>query len=251
MSHSVSLKALRRKVAALERRPAAVPAARAALGVPAIEAALGGGLARGRLHEIFAATPGDVAAAAGFAAMLAARLGDTAPIVWLRQDEAERTAHLHAPGLAELGIDPARLVLGVAADPLMLLRVAAEIVRCDEVGVAVIESWRQPRPLDLTASRRLAVAAEASGVTALMLRVDAAPAPSAAHTRWQVAAAPSQPLEAKAPGFPALDLTLLRQRGGVAGQHWRVEWDRDARGFAEAPLSGVMVPLAEHGSAAA
>src|SRR3546814_19012471 len=75
--------------------------------------------------------------------MLAARLGDTTPVVWLRQDEAERTAHLHAPGLAELGIDPARLVLGVATDPLMLLRAAAEIVRCDEVGVAVIELWRQ------------------------------------------------------------------------------------------------------------
>src|SRR3546814_10246605 len=64
----------------------------------------------------------------------------------------------------------------------MLLRAAAEIVRCDEVGVAVIELWRQPRPLDLTASRRLAVAAEASGVTALMLRIDAAPTPSAARS---------------------------------------------------------------------
>src|SRR3546814_8574977 len=84
-----------------------------------------------------------------------------------------------------------------------------------------------------------------------MLRIDAAPTPSAAHTRWQVAAAPSQPLEANAPGIPALDLTLLRQRGGAGGQHWCVEWDRDARGFAEAPLPGVMVPLAEHGSAAA
>src|SRR3546814_14904985 len=132
----------------------------------------------------------------------------------------------------------------------MLLRAAAEIVRCDEVGVAVIELWRQPRPLDLTASRRLAVAAEASGVTALMLRIDAAPTPSAAHTRWQVAAAPSPPLEANAPGIPALDPTLLRQRGGAGGTHWCVEWDRDARGFADAPIHAVLVLLADHGAAA-
>src|SRR3546814_11738095 len=115
----------------------------------------------------------------------------------------------------------------------MLLRAAAEIVRCDEVGVAVIELWRQPRPLDLTASRRLAVAAEASGVTALMLRIDAAPTPSAAHTRWQVAAAPSQPLEANAPGLPALDLTLLRQRGGAGGPPLCVDWGREGGGLAE------------------
>src|SRR3546814_20413203 len=72
--------------------------------------------------------------------------------------------------------------------------------------------------------------------------------PSAAHTRWQVAAAPSQPLEANAPGIPALDLTLLRQRGGAGGPHWCVEWERDARGFAAATLPGVKVPLAGHGS---
>src|SRR3546814_16845253 len=126
----------------------------------------------------------------------------------------------------------------------MLLRAAAEIVRCDEVGVAVIELWRQPRPLDLTASRRLAVAAEASGVTALMLRIDAAPTPSAAHTRWQVAAAPTQPLEANAPGIPALDLPLLRQRGAAGGPHVCVEWDRDARGIAETSRPVAMVPLA-------
>src|SRR3546814_19310679 len=117
----------------------------------------------------------------------------------------------------------------------MLLRAAAEIVRCDEVGVAVIELWRQPRPLDLTASRRLAVAAEASGVTALMLRIDAAPTPSAAHTRWQVAAAPSQPLEANAPGIPALALTLLLHSSGAGGPHWVVEWAGAAPGLSARP----------------
>ena len=251
VSHSVSLSALRRRIAAIERRPPSDPLARVPLGIDAVDAALGGGIARARLHELFAAEPGDAGAASGFAAMLAARLAGDGPIVWLREEGAERKARLHAPGLAELGLDPGRVLLGIAADPLMLLRAAAEIVRCNEVAVAVVELWKQPRPLDLTATRRLAVAAEGSGVTALMLRIDAAPAPSAAHTRWRVAAAPSRPLEANAPGAPAFDLELMRQRGGAEGQSWRMEWDRDARRFRDSPFPGAVVPVAEHRSAAA
>jgi protein ImuA len=251
VSNSISLSALRRRIAAIERRPPSDPLARVPLGVDAVDAALGGGIARARLHELFAAEPEDAGTGSGFAAMLAMRLGGDGPIVWLREEDAQRKARLHAPGLAELGLDPARVLLGVAADPLMLLRAAAEIVRCDEVAVAVVELWRSPRVLDLTASRRLAVAAEGSGVTALMLRIEAAPAPSAAHTRWRVAAAPSRPLEANAPGAPALDLELMRQRGGAEGLRWRLEWDRDARLFRDSPFLGAVVPLAEHRSAAA
>ena len=45
----------------------------------------------------------------------------------------------------------------------------------------------------------------------LLARGEAKPCPSAAHTRWQVAAAPSRALEAHAPGAPAFVLDLLRQ----------------------------------------
>jgi protein ImuA len=117
----------------------------------------------------------------------------------------------------------------------------------------VIELWGEPRPLDLTASRRLAMAAESSGVTTLLLRIAAAPAPSAAQTRWRVAAAPSLPLAANAPGHPAFDLELMRQRGGPEGLRWQVEWNRETRILADAaaPLLGAVVPLAEHRPVAA
>src|SRR5690606_27532876 len=136
------------------------------------------GLMRGRLHELFAAEPADKASAAGFTAMLA-RLVSSAetPLFWLREEAAERQHCLHAPGLAEIGIDPRWLVLVVLPDPVALLRAAAEVVRCTSVGAAVIELWRSPRALDLTASRRLALAAERSGVTALLLRAEAEPGP--------------------------------------------------------------------------
>src|SRR3546814_10143689 len=70
------------------------------------------------------------------------------------------------------------LILCLLPDPLAVLRAAADVVRCPEAGVAVVELWRNPRQLDLTASRRLALAAETSGVTVLLLRVSALPAPS-------------------------------------------------------------------------
>jgi protein ImuA len=243
-----SLASLRRRIARLERqRPASVPA-RAPTGHEAIDAALGGGLALGRLHETFAADPGDAGAASGFVAALACLAAREGPVVWLREGEAEARGRLHGPGLAELGLDPARLVLAVPAAPLDLLRAAADVVRCARIAVAVIEMSGNPRPLDLTASRRLAVAAEASGVTALLLRIAAQPAPSAAQTRWRVAAAPSLALEADSPGLPAFELNLVRQRGGPEGLRWPVEWNRDTRTLAPAaaPLSGAVVPVAQH-----
>ncbi|WP_232475883.1 ImuA family protein [Flavisphingomonas formosensis] len=235
------LAALRRSIARIEHRTPAEAASLVATGHDAIDRQLGGGLVRGRLHEVFASEAGDASSAAGFAAMLAVRLGGA--LVWLRTDEAEaQGGGLFAPGLGEIGIDPGRLLLGVLPDPLALLRAAAEVVRCPEVGVAVIELWRSPRPLDLTASRRLSVAAEASGVTALLLRVAADPVPSAAQTRWAVRSVVSKALEAGAPGHPALDVELLRQRGGPGGQRWQVEWNRDRASFHESGCDETALP---------
>ncbi len=244
---------LRQRIAAVERvRPRGAPGM-IATGHPAIDGALGGGLARATLHELFATDPEDSGCAGGFATMLASRMIGEGTVLWLREASAERRGGcLHAPGLAELGLDPGRVILGVLDDPASLLKVANDVVRCPDVAVAVIELWRAPRVLDLTASRRLAVAAESSGVTVLMLRADAEPSPSAAHTRWSVAAAAAAPLEADAPGHPTLELTLLRQRGGRADLRWRVEWDRDTKIFRDAALSGALLaapgggPLAPH-----
>ena len=246
-----ALQALRGRIARIERqRPVDAPAL-ASLGLADVDAALGGGLARGRLHELFAAEREDASGAAGFATMLAClMLPAGAPVLWLRQEEAERQdGRLHAPGLAEIGLDPARLVLAVLPDPVTLLRCAADVVRCAEVGAVVIELWRNPRALDLTASRRLAVAAEASGVTALMLRAQAEPSPSAAQTRWSVRAAASTALEAQAPGHTVLDIELLRQRGRPSGGRWLLEWDREESRFTEPAASGAVAAAAERGPA--
>jgi protein ImuA len=218
---------------------------RIATGHAALDVALGGGLARGRVHELFAAEGDDGPSAAGFAAMLALKaVGRRAPLFWLRSDEGERRGGMiHAPGLVELGGDPDSLVLGQAPDAKALLRAAADAARCPGLGALVVECWGSARELDLTASRRLALAAEQSGATLFLLRLEAEPVPSAADTRWAVGAAPSQALEANAPGAPAFDIELLRRRSGPAGMRWRLEWNRDRLEFSDPALSGAVVPL--------
>jgi protein ImuA len=200
-------------------------------GLADVDQTLGGGLARGALHEIYAPGGPDVAAATGFAIALALR-APPGPIVWARQDYVDMEAGcLHAPGLAELGLDPDRLILVQARDVLGVLRAGAEALRCPALSAVLIEPWGDTGVIDLVATRRLSLAAGSSGVPALMVRPAATPKPSAAATRWAVRALPSQALEAGAPGLPAFAITLLRNRAGTAGHEWRVEWNRDDRCF--------------------
>jgi protein ImuA len=203
-------------------------------GVDALDHRLNGGLLRSALHEVFSATAEDSSAAAGFAAMIAMRAnrGDL-PVIWVRESRNSRhIGHLHAAGLCELGFDPGNFVLVDAPDTLSALRAGADIVKCGQVGTLVIQPWGKAPLLDLTASRRLSMAAALSGVLTLILRVEAEPMPSAAQTRWQVATARSSSLLANAPGHPSFDITLLRHRGGIAGFKSRLEWNRDTKSFA-------------------
>lgn len=227
----------------------AATSCRLALGCPQVDEPLGGGLPHAALHEVFAATVADAAAATGFAAALALRAAGSRHILWVRHDAAEaETGRLHPPGLQEFGLSPARMVLVRARDALGVLRAGAEAARCRALGAALIEPWGEPGRLDLTVSRRLALAAQGSGVLTLMLRVGARPQPSAAATRWLVRATPSRPLEAQAPGPPAFALTLLRHRGGVPVREWRLEWNRD-RGSFQPAGSGAAAGIASGGAA--
>ena len=212
----------------------AVP--RLTLGLEAVDARLGGGLAIAALHELYAAGEGDDASVAAFALLLALRCGRPGPILWLREDRAARQDRPYGLGLADLGLDPARLVLVQAPDTLALLRAGAEAVGCAALAAVLIEPFGKAAAFDLTASRRLMLAAARSGVLTLALR-SGDPVPSAAQSRWLVAAAPSSALLGDAPGAPLFALTLARHRGGVEGFATRLEWNRDSASFA-APRAG-------------
>lgn len=248
------LEALRREVSRLERGSSAAPSDRFSTGSAQIDAALQGGLNRGALHEIFAAQTADEPSAAGFGVMLAIRASAKRPVVWVRQDfVGVEMGEIYAPGIAELGLSPDRLILVRARDGPAVLRAGEEAARCPPLGAVIIEPWGAPKALDLVATRRLALSAARSNVPLFMVRAGAQPEPSAAVTRWRIRAALSTPLEADAPGHPAFNVELLRDRAGAAGRNWIVEWDRDQRVFkdrigeasadGDASLSGGMVPV--------
>ncbi len=210
------------------------------LGAGPVDAALEGGLARGALHEIFPTHAADIAAAAGFVMGLALRAAPKTPLLWIRHKRSEiETGALYAQGLAEMGLAPENLIAVLVDDITDGLRAALDALRCPGLGGVVLESWGASRHLDLTASRRLSLAAQESGVTAFVLRAMAQPEPSAAVTRWQVeTAASADPLGLV--GRAAFSARLLRQRSGKAGAHWRLEWNHDEKGFDQQALPGAL-----------
>jgi protein ImuA len=253
-----TIAALKERLAALA--PSAPSRGMFLLGEKGVDAWLGGGLARGALHEILAAREADMAAAAGLAATFALRAGAPADasrpvrhIAWVRQAFAEtETGALHAPGLMELGIDPDALFLVRARGAVQALRAGHEAARCTALGCVVIEVWKNPKALDFTATRRLSLSAAKSGVTVFLLRRGPPPRASAALTRWSVATAPSAALEADAPGHPAFALELVRHRAGIPGRVFRLEWDRDDHVFrSPRPLSGAVVSFPADGPSVA
>jgi len=149
---------------------------------------------------------------------------------------------LYGPGLMAHGLDPARLVLVGAPRDEEILWAMEEGLRLPGLAAVVGEVGRLP----MVASRRLQLAAERSGVTALVLRrwrngeeaMAERERPSAALTRWRVASLPSSPHPSTAPrrtpspasggglgwglGRPRWRVELLRCRGGVPAE-WVME----------------------------
>ncbi len=229
-----TLATLRGRIERIEASTGAVAPNRVALGHAEADAALCGGLAAAAVHEVFAEGH-QSAAATGFVAGLSARVSARRPLVWVRQDFCDLEAGaLSMSGLSELGLDPRCLVTVRAADVESALRAAADALACDALGAVVLEVWGETRQLDLVASRKLTLTAQASGVTGLLLRIAASPLPSTAETRWIVRAAHSPPQTPWSGwGAPHFDAELVRNRHGPTGR-WIMEWKCDECLFSEA-----------------
>lgn len=197
-------------------------------GVAGVDAVLpGGGLALGALHEV-AGGGGeavDGAAAALFAAgILARRPG---PVLWCvtRPD-------LFAPAISQAGLSPDRVIYVEAGDEKTLMACFEEGLRHGGLAGVVAETAR----LSMTASRRLQLAAEASGILGLAVRrwrraAEAAVfgQPTAAATRWRVSPAPSSPLPVPGVGRPRWRVELIRCRGGEAAEFMLDACDEEGR----------------------
>jgi protein ImuA len=174
-----------------------------------------GGLRLDALHEVAGASAdmADDCAATLFLAGIAARAWG--PVLW-----AVRRRDLFAPGLAQVGLSPQRLIYAEAADDAELLAIMEEGLRHRGLGAVIGEARRA----DMTATRRLQLAAEGGRTIALLLKRaardggDPLAMPSAAVTRWRVAAAPSTPLPVEGVGRARWRLALARQKGGETFQ---------------------------------
>lgn len=222
---SPAIALLRERIARIERSHArGTPEPSLPLGIAAIDAMLPtGGIRLGALHEAASAGPDTEHAAAAtlFIAGILARLGG--PVLWVL-----RQADLFAPGLAGAGLHPHRVVFAEAGK--QVLPVMEEGLR--HAGLAAVVAEHTGR-LSLVASRRLQLAAEQTGILAILIRRSLSfddpvlNEPTAAVTRWRVAALPSPPALPHAPDTPGLGrarwrVELTRCRGGEAGS-WVLE----------------------------
>jgi protein ImuA len=206
------------------------PDSRLAMGVPAIDAALPwGGLPAG-LHEITAPL-GDGAGVGLAVALMRRRKG---AILWCRPRGTDGEAGApYGPGLRALGLAPERLIIAEAAKPVGVLWAMEEGLRAKHLAGVLGEGIKA----DLTASRRLQLAAEAGNGAAFLVTTASSREPAAslsAITRWRVRSLPSL-AEAGGPGRPRWALELWRCRGGGRPQSWMVEWN-------DAALSLDLVP---------
>ena len=173
------------------------------------------------LVELSTATARD----GGIFGFLLAHVPRGQPVLWVQ----ERMAILEAGRIYPPGLGDIDLIHVAARDARAALWAMEEGLRCSALGAVIGELWGDPQALDFTATRRLAVAAERSGVAAYLVRLGGHANLSGARQRWRIASAPSlpHPLDIKAPGLPVWDADLFRARGVMPGR-WVVHGDGTA-----------------------
>jgi protein ImuA len=213
-------------------------------------------LRRAALHEITAREAGDGAAALAFALALALKASEASNhrqgriLIVLEGMAGQETGLPYGHGLAALGLDPQRLLLLSTSRAVEALWAIEEGLRSAALVAVVGVFARLPRVYDLTASRRLVLAARHGGLPACLAIIGEGGASqrlaSAAETRWQIAARPSARGVAGEPTSPAFNAELLRRRGGEPAT-FNLDWNHDTRSFirrvASTPLSLPVVAI--------
>ncbi len=175
------------------------------------------------LSEAFPDAPTDASAVA----FALSRLPRTdAPILWVQDRLSRKEAG--RPMLAGL---PARrpIIMVDLSRAVDVLWAMEDGLRCRSLAAVIGEVWGDPPALDFTATKRLAMRAEAADVSCWLIRRAASPDLSAARDRWRIASLPSapHPHDAQAPGAARWSLDLFRSRRRKPAQ-WVATYDRAA-----------------------
>lgn len=176
------------------------------------------------LSEVFPVRATDGAAPA-FVAAHVTRMTRTrrSPVLWIQDRQSIRETG--RPYLAGLARPPEMLCL-VVSRAVDVLWAMEQGLGCSTLSAVVGEIWGNPPALDFTASKRLALRAEAHGVPAWLIRRGAEADLSAARERWRLSSLPSltDPDDSRAPGQPQWRAELFRARWRSPGD-WVVRHD--------------------------
>ena len=181
------------------------------------------------LHEIVAWNGCDHAAALAFAiimATLSAKVDAPFLIAGL-QHNTQENGNFYGAGLSRLGLDPARVVEARARTEKELLWAVEEGASCVGLGAVIAVLDCKERLYGFTASRRIKLRQEKSGVPVFVVRASYGDA-TAATTRWLISTRPSE-AKRDIPGLPLLgalrfSAQLIRYLGSPP-QTWEIEFD--------------------------
>lgn len=191
----------------------------------------------GAVHEYITDTPAATAATAGFVAgILNGMMRHSGPCIWISPNRV-----VFPPGLRSFGLSPDRILFVNAGKKKDLCWAMETCLQMDGLSAVVGEL----PDLDFTASRRLQLAVEKSGVTGFVLRQKSPNLhPTACVSRWQITPLASYyPEDLPGVGLPCWRVELLKIRGGKPGS-WQLFWVDDAfRALQDAATDMTSIPL--------
>ena len=197
------------------------------------------------LRDVLSGMPFD-AAVTGF--VLACLPERDAPVMWVSDRMSRReNGRLYGPALRNFGFKGKVLRVEVS-HPRDVLWAMEEGASCAGLSAVVGEIHGAPEVLSFTATKRLALRAEASDIPVWLIRTGDHGALSAARERWRLSSLPADPhpYNAQAPGAPQWEAELFRARGRAPGV-WSAGYERGA----SAKNSLRLVPRSGDGSVAA
>jgi len=176
------------------------------------------------LTDVLPAKPFDPA---GTAFALSLLPSSRAPVLWVQDRlSARENGRLYTPGAGAFGLTQPILHVAVS-HPRDVLWAMEEGAACAGLSAVVGEIHGGPAVLDFTATKRLALRSEASGVPVWIIRSGDTGGLSAARERWRVSSLPSaiHTQNAQAPGTPRWDVDLFRARARPPAK-WVAQYDR-------------------------
>jgi protein ImuA len=168
------------------------------------------------MHEFICNEVEDNSATSGFiSGILSSLMRSNGTSLWI---SASRS--IFPPALKLFGIEPDKIIFVDIHKEKERLWAIEEALKCDGLSAVISEL----QDMSFTASRRLQLAVEKSGVTGFFIRRNPKNLTTACAARWRITSLPCEVVDGM-PGltFPRWNVELLKVRNGKPGT-WQLEW---------------------------